>query len=449
MRDQFLEKPLPSNPDAERAVLGGILLDNNLIGEVVRLLRPADFYSPMHRRVFDAMLKLHERSQPLDPILIGEELKATGSLESIGGIATIANLTFGIPHFGEKELLVWAKVVKDKSVCRHIVKTAGEIQAEALTDDQTPGPLIDLFESKMLELRNLTPVATNYRIGEIVGPAIDRVARRANSGGETNNLLTGFRDLDEMTDGLGPELVIIAGRPSMGKTSLANTIARNVAKSGKVVQYFSLEMTANPSHPEMAMRMLSGEAKVNGLRLKKGFLTREEWGKVAVARETLETAPLFIDDSPILTMLDVRARARRTLLKENGLDLIVIDHIGLVEPLQKEGTLAERLGTVSRAAKATAKEFGVPVILLSQLSRKAEERKPPRPISSDLRDSGNIEQDADHIWLLYREEYYGRTEENAGVAELIVSKNRNGPTGTVKLAFLSEYADFEAYYPNY
>ncbi len=441
--EQFLEKPLPSSPESERVILGGILLDNALISQAIEILKPEDFYSPNYRRVFKAMIALFEKSERIDPILIGEEMKREGSVESMGGVATITNLTFGLPHFSD--LGDYARLVKEKSITRNLIKVCNQITSEALAEEDDAYEILDHAEQMIFALadeRTKEGFSHVKPVAETVLAKVQEYAKRETHA--LTGLATGFRDLDQMTSGLQKtDLIIIAARPSMGKTALCLTLAQNAAIQEKaVVALFSLEM----SKEQLVMRMLSSEAKVDAHRFRTGYLTREEWGRLAGAIGTLSEANIFIDDTAGISVLEMRAKTRRLVAEQKKLDLIVVDYLQLMSGSGKIESRQQEVSKISRELKGLAKEMNVPVIALSQLSRAPEARNPPRPMMSDLRESGSIEQDADVVAFIYREDYYKPDEENAGIAELLISKQRNGPTGTVKLAFLKEFTRFEDYY---
>ena len=442
-REQYLERPLPSSEDSERVILGAILLDNALISQAVEHLKPEDFYSPLHRRIFTAMLGLFESSKQIDPILIVEELKKEGTADSIGGISTIANLTYGLPHFSNLEEYV--KVVKDKSVVRNLIRTCNQITSEALAEEDDAEVVLDHAEQMIFalaEARTRDGLKHIQPIAETVLAKVQEYAKRESHA--LTGLATGFRDLDLMTSGLQrTDLIIVAARPSMGKTALCLTLAQNAAVlENAVVAVFSLEM----SKEQLVMRMMSSESKVDAHRFRTGYLTRDEWGRLAGGIETLSNARIYIDDTPGISVLEMRAKARRLAAEQKQLDLIVVDYLQLMGGSRRTESRQQEVSAISRELKALAKEMNVPVVALSQLSRAPEARNPPKPLMSDLRESGSIEQDADVVAFIYREDYYNRTEENTGIAELIISKQRNGPTGTVKLAFLKEFTRFENYY---
>jgi replicative DNA helicase len=440
-RDQFLERPLPSSTESERVILGAILLDNELITQAIELLKADDFYSLAHRRVFTAMSSLFERGSKIDPILVGEELKKDSALESVGGIPAITNLTYGLPHFSN--ITNYAQVVHDKSVVRNLIKACNQITSEALTEEDEATIMLDRAEQMIFALaeeRTRQGFSHVKPIAQIVLEKVQEFARRETHA--LTGLATGFRDLDSMTSGLQKtDLVIIAARPSMGKTALCLTLAQNAAIfEDAVVAVFSLEM----SKEQLVMRMLSSEARVDAHRFRNGFLTSDEWGRLGGAIKTLETAKIFIDDTPGVSVLEMRAKTRRLKAEQKKLDLIIVDYLQLmsgggrrIESRQQE------VAQISRELKALAKEMEVPVVALSQLSRATESRTDHRPQLSDLRESGSIEQDADLVAFIFREEQYNPTDENHNLAEIIIAKQRNGPTGTVRLAFAKEFTRFE------
>ena len=442
-REQYLERPLPSSEDSERVILGTILLDNGLISQAIEHLRPEDFYSPLHRRVFAAMIALFEASRQIDPILIGEELKKEGSIESIGGITTITNLTYGVPHFSN--VAEYIKVVKDKSVVRNLIRTCNQITGEALAEEDEAEVILDHAEQMIFALAEARARQGFSHIQPVAERVLEKVRDYAKRESHAlTGLATGFRELDQMTSGLQPtDLIVVAARPSMGKTAFCLTLAQNAAiQEGAVVAVFSLEM----SKEQLVMRMMSSEAKVNAHRFRTGYLTRDEWGRLAGAIGTLSDAKIFIDDTPAISVLEMRAKARRLAAEQKRLDLIVVDYMQLMQGSGRAESRQQEVSKISRDLKSLAKEMNVPVVALSQLSRAPEARNPPRPLMSDLRASGSIEQDADVVAFIYREDYYHETEENKGMAELLIAKQRNGPTGTVRLVFLKDFTRFESYF---
>lgn len=448
-REQFLERPLPSSEESERAILGAILLDNGLITQAVEFLKPEDFYSPLHRRIFAAMVSLFDASQAIDPILIGEELKKDGSVESIGGIAAITNLTYGLPHF--TDVKDYIRVVKEKSTLRSLIRACNQITSEALEEEEPAQIVLDRAEQAIFNLaeqKEREGFVHFQPVAERVFEKIQEFAKRETHA--LTGLATGFRDLDLITSGLQPsDLIIIAARPSMGKTALVLNIAQRAAVNEKaVVAIFSLEM----SKEQLAMRMLSAQASIDARMLRTGSLSTKDWARLAEGIGVLADTNLHIDDTPGISVLEMRAKLRRLVVEQKKLDLVIIDYLqlmgggmGRIENRQQE------VSKISRDLKALAKEFNVPVIALSQLSRAPEARNPPKPMMSDLRESGSIEQDADVVAFIYRADYYSKDvdaipEEEKNIAELIIAKQRNGPTDTIKLVFLKQFTRFEDSY---
>lgn len=431
--NELLDRPLPNDIDAERAVLGGILLDNSLIAGVVEVVDPADFYSTNHRRVYEAMLGLFSRGSAIDPVLILAELKG----ENVGGLPFISELTYGLPRVFK--LFPYAQRIRETSRIRQLIKTSSRIASEALEAQDDAETLLDRAEADIFAIRDARQLDRMERVSQLADARLEAAEARQASGDTVTGLSTGYTDLDHLLAGLQrTDLVVLAGRPSSGKSGLALNLAENAADTGAIVGFFSLEM----SREQLTDRLLSSKSRVDAQRLRVGSLTREEWSHLAAARAQLDDLPLYIDDTAGLTILQLRAKARRLAASMKGLDLIVVDYLQLMRVNKPESRLQE-VSQISRDLKALAKEMSVPVLALAQLSRAPDQRADHRPILSDLRESGTIENDADVVAFIYREEQYNRTEENAGTAEVIVAKQRNGPTGTVKLAFLKEYTRFE------
>jgi replicative DNA helicase len=389
------------------------------------------------------MIALFEKQRQIDPILIGEELKKEGSLDSIGGTTTITNLTFGLPHFSD--IAEYIQVVKDKSVVRSLIRACNSITSEALAEEDDAQSVLERAEQTIFAIAEGRQREGFARIAPIAEHVFNIVKDRAQ--GESTGitgLSTGFRELDEMTSGLQrTDLVIVAGRPSMGKTAFCLTLAQNSAlRANAVVAIFSLEM----SKEQLVTRMLASEGHINAHRFRTGHLMTSEWERLAGAVGTLSQAKIFIDDTPAISALEIRAKCRRLAAEQKTLDLIVVDYLQLMGSSRRSESRQQEVSAISRELKGLAKEMQVPVVALSQLSRAPEARNPPRPLMSDLRESGSIEQDADVVAFIYREDYYKETDENKGLAELIIAKQRNGPTGTVRLAFLKEFTRFENYF---
>jgi len=439
IRDAILEKALPSSPETEKAILGAIILDNTVVAQAIEMLKPSDFYVPSHRRIFTAMIALFERGSEINPILIAEELRKDNSLDSSGGVLFLTNLTYGLPHV--TSIAQYAKVVRGKSLLRQLVKVANKITAEALEEEDEPQNILDHAEHAIFALAD-----ERIRQGfEHIKHPAERVLEKAEAVEHRDLVVTGvptgFRGLDALTSGLQKQdLVVIAGRPSTGKTSLALALAQHAAIESKaVVGVFSLEMSAEA----LAMRMLCSEANVDAQKFRSGFLSNDEWARLGKALGKLGDARIFIDDTPAISVLEMRAKARRLATEQKQLDLIMVDYLQLMSgSTRRFESRQQEVSQISRELKALAKELNVPLIALSQLSRAPENRTDHRPQLADLRESGAIEQDADLVAFIYREEVYNRTDENKNIAELIVAKQRNGPTDTVYLAFLNQFAKF-------
>jgi replicative DNA helicase len=386
------------------------------------------------------MISLFERGSEINPILIGEELRREGELEGVGGVTFITNLTYGLPRF--TNIAHYAKIVRDNSLLRQLIKAANKITSEALEAEEEAELILDHAEQAIFALADERTRQGFAHVKPVADHILEKVQEMAGRTAMLTGLTTGFNELDTMTSGLQPsDLIIVAARPSMGKTSFALTLAQNAAIHAQaVVGVFSLEM----SKESLVMRMLCSEGHVDAHRFRTGFLSRDEWGRLAGALGRLAETKIFIDDTPGISVLEMRAKARRLAAEQKKLDLIIVDYLQLMSgSSRRTESRQQEVSQISRELKALAKELNVPLIALSQLSRAPESRTDHRPQLADLRESGAIEQDADVVAFIYREEQYNRTEENAGIAEILVSKQRNGPTGIVKLAFLKEFTRFE------
>lgn len=448
--EQSLERSLPNSAEAERAILGGVVLDNSLISQAIELLKPEDFYVPSHRRIFVAMIALFERGAEINPILIGEELKKENALESVGGITFIANLTYGLPH--STNIAHYAKVVRGKSMLRQLIKAANKITQEALEQEDEPEIILDHAEHAIFQLADERVRQGFVHVKPVAEQLLEKIQEMEGRAAVLTGLTTGFADLDKMTSGLQKQdLIIVAARPSMGKTSLALMLAENAAiHAGAVVGIFSLEM----SKEALVMRLLCSQGNIDAQRFRNGFLSRPEWAQIAKALGTLADAKIFLDDTAAISVLEMRAKARRLAAEQKRLDLIVVDYLQLMSGSAKRvESRQQEVSQISRELKGLAKEMNVPVVALSQLSRAPESRSDHRPQLADLRESGALEQDADVVAFIYREEQYKTPEERANlpedqknVAELIVAKQRNGPTGTVDLRFTPSSMRFDDLY---
>ena len=449
-REPSLERALPNSSEAERAILGGVLLDNGLISQSIELLRPEDFYVPSHRRIFNAMVALFERGGEINPILIGEELKKENALESVGGISFITNLTYGLPH--STNIAHYAQVVRGKSMLRQLIKAANKITQEALEQEDEPEIILDHAEQAIFLLADERIREGFVHVKPVAEQLLEKIQEMEGRAAVLTGLTTGFADLDKMTSGLQrQDLIIIAARPSMGKTSFAMMLAQNAAiHAGAVVGVFSLEM----SKEALVMRMLCSQGNIDAQRFRNGFLSRPEWAQIAKSLGTLADAKIFLDDTAGITVLEMRAKARRLAAEQKRLDLIVVDYLQLMSgSARRVESRQQEVSQISRELKSLAKEMNVPVVALSQLSRAPESRSEHRPQLADLRESGALEQDADVVAFIYREEQYKTPEERnnlpedqKNVAELIVAKQRNGPTGTVDLRFTPSSMRFDSLY---
>jgi replicative DNA helicase len=449
-REQSLERALPNSAEAERAILGGVVLDNGLISQAIELLRPEDFYVPSHRRIFMAMIALFERGAEINPILIGEELKKENALESVGGISFITNLTYGIPH--STNIAHYAKVVRGKSMLRQLIKASNKITQEALEQEDEPEIILDHAEQAIFQLADERIRQGFVHVKPVAEQLLEKVQEMEGRAAVLTGLTTGFADLDKMTSGLQrQDLIIVAARPSMGKTSLALMLAENAAiHAGAVVGIFSLEM----SKEALVMRLLCSQGNIDAQRFRNGFLSRPEWAQIAKSLGILADSKIFLDDTAGISVLEMRAKSRRLAAEQKKLDLIIVDYLQLMTGSAKRfESRQQEVSQISRELKALAKEMNVPVVALSQLSRAPESRSEHRPQLADLRESGALEQDADVVAFIYREEQYKTPEERnnlpedqKNVAELIVAKQRNGPTGTVDLRFTPSSMRFDNLY---
>ncbi len=444
--DYSLDRGLPASVDAERAILGAILLDNLAYNEAAEKLVPDDFSLDSHRRVYSRMMELSETGRPIDIITLTDELGRHKEVEAVGGVAYLSSLTDGVPRRPNIEHHI--RIVKDKAMLRGLIYAANTTIARALDQTELADEILDSTESAIFQISEKRLGQGFVGIPEIVKSSFGSIDALYERGQRITGLETHFVDFDGMTSGLQPsDLVIIAARPSMGKTAFAMNIAENCAVSdGKVVGMFSLEM----SRESLLLRMLCSHARVDSHKLRTGFLGREDYNKLSAALAALAEAPIFIDDTPGISLHEMRAKARRLQQSQRKLDLLIVDYLQLMSAAPVGGKRFENrtqeVSAISRGLKALAKEMRVPVIALSQLSRAPESRGGDhRPQLADLRESGSIEQDADVVCFIFREEVYKPGEPDLeGLAELIIAKQRNGPTGKVDLAFLKRSTRFES-----
>jgi replicative DNA helicase len=432
------ERTLPHNLEAERAVLGAVLIRNETLNIATEFIDAQDFFRDAHRVIFDTMISLSERGKAIDLVTLKDELGRSDKLEEVGGPSYVAMLADGVPRSTNVEH--YAGIVKQKSTLRHLIFSANRILTSAYAGEQEADLLLDEASKAIFEIADDRVRAGFVPLRDLAQNSFATIEKLQEHKGVVTGIPTGFEAIDEMTSGLQrSDLVIVAARPSMGKTSFTLNVAQHVGtQTGMTVGFFSLEM----SKEQLFMRMLTSEARIDAHRFRSGFLHEKDYGRLAQALGTLTDAKVFIDDTASIGLLEMRAKARR-LKAEHGLDLLVVDYIQLMQGRGRFDNRQQELASISRSLKGLAKELHVPIVALSQLSRAPDARSDHRPQLSDLRESGALEQDADVVIFIYREEQYERTEENEGIAEIIVGKQRNGPTGAVKLAFVKEHTRFE------
>lgn len=438
--DLSILKVPPQNLEAEQSVLGGILLENVAINPVLELMAGSDFYSDAHRKIFAAVLELSERNQPIDLITLSNYLRDKKQLDAVGGAVYLSQLVDNVPSAAN--ISHYARIVKEKSVLRKLIGTATEILNRTYGAGADVDSVLDEAEHAIFEISQNKIRPSFYPLKDIIKDSFRTIERLYERKELITGVATGFTKLDEMTSGLQKsDLIIVAGRPSMGKTAFALNIAQFCSvEEGVPVAVFSLEMAKE----QLAMRMLSSEARVDSQKIRKGFLGESDWPKLTTAAGRLSEAQFFIDDTPSISVLEMKAKSRR-LKAEHGLGLIVLDYLQLMKGSAYADTREQEISEISRSLKALAKELSVPVVALSQLNRKVEDRTSRRPQMADLRESGAIEQDADVILFLYRDEVYNKSEDNPekGFAEVIIGKQRNGPVGTIRLVFQEKFTRFE------
>jgi replicative DNA helicase len=442
--DLALERQLPQNLEAERSVLGAVLLDNHSLNAAIEKLKPEDFFLDQHRHIFEQMIALSELQQAIDLVTLSEQLGRNGELEAAGGAAYLAQLVDGVPRITNVDH--YARIVKEKAVLRNLIHASHAIQQSALDADDDADAILDRAESMIFQLAEERVRSGLIGIKELVGEGFERLQRIMNEGRRITGLATHYSRLDNETAGLQPsELIILAARPSMGKTALALNIAENVAlRSGLPVAIFSLEM----SKESLLLRILSSEARVDAHKFRTGSITHDDFRKITESLNRLGQAPLWIDDSASSTVMEIGAKARR-LKRDKGLSLVVVDYLQLVAARGRFGNRNEEVSSISRGMKALAKELKVPVLVLSQLTR-APEREDRKPQLSDLRESGAIEQDADVVMFIHRPNFYKTDlpDEDRAKTDLIIAKQRNGPTGSVNFVFLNRNTRFEEAAPD-
>lgn len=435
MTDEMDKLP-PQSLEAEQSVLGAVMLDREALLGVLEILKVEDFYREAHRLIYRAILNLNERGEAVDLLTVTEELRRQGQLEVVGGAAYLSSLTGDVPSVANA--VYYARLVAEKATLRALVQAAGRISELALSQAGDIDQILDEAERLIFEVAGGRRRSGFVSVKDVLMETFAHLERLSAHKGEVTGIPT-FHDLDKLLSGLQPsDLIICAARPGMGKTSFCLNIAQRVAVKQKLpVAIFSLEM----SREQVVQRMLAAEAMVEQHRLRTGYLTEDDWARLVNAAGILGEAPIFIDDTPAISALEVRAKARR-LQAENGLGLVVVDYLQLMQAHRRVDSRQQEIAIISRSMKALARELNVPVLVLSQLNRGVEQRQDKRPVMADLLESGAIEADADVIIFLYRPQYYDPETDKKGIAEVIVAKHRNGPVGTVEMAFLPEYTKF-------
>ena len=432
-----LEKIPPQNLDAEQSVLGAMLIDQEAVIKTIEVLQPQDFYRDANGRIFEAIVSLFDRSEPVDLITLSEELRQTGMLDQVGGVSYVAGLANSVPTSANVEH--YARIVEEKSLLRRLINVSTRIAQLGYEGEEEVEALIDRAEQMVFELAQRKTHSAFMPFKTVLMQTFDRIEYLYRHKGETTGVPSGFSELDKMTSGFQPsDLIILAARPSMGKTAFCLNIAQNAAIRKKLpIAIFSLEM----SREQLVTRILCGEAMVDQQKVRTGQLEDEDWQKLSHAAAPLAQAPLFIDDSAGISVVEMRAKCRR-LKTEHGLSMIVIDYLQLMQGGRKTENRQQEISEISRSLKSLARELQVPVIALSQLSRAVESRQDKKPMMSDLRESGSLEQDADLVMFIYRDEYYNPDTDRRSRADIIIAKQRNGPVGSVELGFVREYTKF-------
>ncbi|MGL6175292.1 MAG: replicative DNA helicase [Cellulosilyticaceae bacterium] len=433
---QMMRVP-PHSIEAEQSVLGAIIMDQEAVVIASEILRPTDFYRPDHQEIYSAILDLYTSNNPVDLITIQNRLTEKGVLEQVGGISYLAELATIVPT--SAHIKQYAKIVEDKAVLRRLIKAGQEITAKSYTGEEEIPDIIGFAEKQVFDIMQNRHSEDFSHVSEIIVTSIDKIEQAHVNQGSITGVPTGFIDLDYKTAGMQPsDLILVAARPSMGKTAFSLNVIQSAAiKNRKKVAVFSLEM----SKDQLVNRMLCAEAMVDAQKVRTGNLEPADWDRIARAIPNITGADIFIDDTPGISVMEMKAKCRR-LKMDKGLDLIMIDYLQLMSGSSKSDSRQQEISEISRSLKALAREMSAPVIALSQLSRACEARADHRPMLSDLRESGAIEQDADVVMFLYRDEYYHPDSEKKGIGEIIIAKQRNGPTGTVELIWLGQYTKF-------
>jgi replicative DNA helicase len=427
----------PQDNVAEQSVLGGMMLSKDAIADVVEVLRGVDFYKPAHESIYEAIISLYGRGEPADAITVSDELTKRGEIERIGGPAYLHTLISSVPTAANAGF--YAEIVRERGVLRRLVEAGTKIVQLGYSADGEVDDIVNEAQAEIYQVAERRSSEDYTVLKEVVEATVDEIEAAGTQGEGMRGVPTGFIELDELTQGFqGGQMIVIAARPAMGKSTLALDVARSAAiKHNMTTVIFSLEMSRN----EIAMRLLSAEATLNMQDLRKGRLQDEQWAKIATTMGKMDTAPLFIDDSPNMSLMEIRAKCRR-LKQKHDLKLVVLDYLQLMSSGKKVESRQQEVSEFSRALKLLAKELEVPVIALSQLNRGSEQRQDKKPMVSDLRESGSIEQDADMVILLHRDDVYDKESPRAGEADVIVAKHRNGPTKTIVVAFQGHYSRF-------
>lgn len=435
----------PQSIEAEQSVLGGMMLNNEAWFDLVEVIGAKDFYRTQHQIIFEAMMSLSNNDEPLDAVTVAEQLRSQGLLEKAGDVGYLAELAESTP--GASNVIAYAKIVRERSVMRQLIGVANKIADAAFTPEgRDSDALVEMAEHSVFEISEQRGNDGGpEKVAPLLTRAMEKVEYLYNTKGAITGIATGFSDLDDRTSGLQPsDLIIVAARPSMGKTAFSVNMVEHAVMQGGAVLVFSMEM---PSE-QIVMRMLSSLGRIDQTRLRNGDLQPEDWTNFTSAVSLLRDKRLFVDDTPALTPGDVRSRARRVAREAGGLDMIVVDYLQLMRTADKSESRAGEISEISRSLKALAKEMRCPVVALSQLNRALEARPNKRPMMSDLRESGAIEQDADVILFIYRDEVYNEDTEDKGIAEIIIGKQRNGPTGKVRLSFVGNLTKFDNLAPD-
>lgn len=438
MSELWNDRTPPHNIEAEQAVLGAIFLEPEALARASEFLVPEDFYRASHQRIFGVMVKLADKGEPIDLVTVTSDLADAKILDEVGGVSYLSDLAGSVPTAANIEY--YSKIVDEKSLLRRLIRTATDIVTSGFSYEEEVDDVLNDAEKNILEVSQRKKSGAFQNIKDVLIDVYDNIEQLHHHKAALTGVPSGYRDLDQITSGFQRnDLIIIAARPSVGKTAFALNIAQNVAiHAAENVAIFSLEMGAE----QLVSRMLCAEGNIDAQRLRTGRLEAEDWGKLTMAMGSLSNAGIYIDDTPGIRVSDIRSKCRR-LKQESGLGMILIDYLQLIQgSANSKENRQQEVSEISRSLKALARELNVPLIALSQLSRGVESRQDKRPMMSDLRESGSIEQDADIVGFLYRDDYYDKESEKQNIIEIIISKQRNGPVGTVELAFVKEYNKF-------